>query len=316
MAANESQQKRKGKDEATPEELLAELSELRRAWQLAQAERDRLAREGQRGRGAGPGENDPNNPELSRLARNGQPGRDGERAANGERDPNGPRDPNGQRDGQGQRGPGDAQGQEGQPGSEGQQGGAEGGGDSQGGGQQGGAQNGGRFADNGTYGDPESGGGARNWGGPADGWRGGYSGHFIEGDRGRWDNWNPPLPTTALRPVDPEEFRRQAEAFARRFRELANRMPEGALPDTEIDKLRQLANRLRSANGRDPMESEYARMVGLVDQLELAALNASEKNRTTAATRASRPVEDAPEYRETVAEYYRRLGDGNKDSGK
>ena len=45
---------------------------------------------------------------------------------------------------------------------------------------------------------------------------------------------------------------------------------------------------------------------------ELAALNASEKNKTTA-TRASRPAEDSPEYRETVAEYYRRLGnDGGK----
>jgi hypothetical protein len=56
------------------------------------------------------------------------------------------------------------------------------------------------------------------------------------------------------------------------------------------------------------MENEYSRMMGLVDQLELAALSATEKNRAVAATRASRPVEDAPEYRETVAEYYRRLG--------
>jgi hypothetical protein len=55
-------------------------------------------------------------------------------------------------------------------------------------------------------------------------------------------------------------------------------------------------------------------MLGLVDQLELAALNASEKNRVTATTRASRPVQDSPEYRETVAEYYRRLGGENKDN--
>ena len=59
------------------------------------------------------------------------------------------------------------------------------------------------------------------------------------------------------------------------------------------------------------MENEYARMVGLVDQLELAALNASEKTKATS-TRASRPTEDAPEYRETVAEYYRRLGNDSK----
>jgi hypothetical protein len=56
------------------------------------------------------------------------------------------------------------------------------------------------------------------------------------------------------------------------------------------------------------MESEYGRMLGLVDQLELAALNASEKNRDNAATRTANPASEAPEYRETVAEYYRRLG--------
>jgi hypothetical protein len=57
------------------------------------------------------------------------------------------------------------------------------------------------------------------------------------------------------------------------------------------------------------MESEYARMMGLVDQLELAALSASDKTRENAPTRAANPNADAPEYRETVAEYYRRLGD-------
>jgi hypothetical protein len=64
------------------------------------------------------------------------------------------------------------------------------------------------------------------------------------------------------------------------------------------------------------MEGEYARMMGLVDQLELAALNASEKGRATTATRATRPAEDLPEYRETVAEYYRRLGGNGSDSSK
>jgi len=287
VAANESQQRRKGgPEEASPEELLAELGELRRAWQQAQAEQQRRLAEGrgqERGQGREPGgELDPNNPnaqtrlaELSRRNQNGQPGQ---------------RDPNGQPGGD-QPGQEGQQGQQGQSGSEGQQGGSQGG-------QQGGANNGGSFANNG---------GAWGGGGP-DRWGGGYQGHWIEGDRGRLGNWNPPLPSGALRPVDPEEFRRQAEAFARRFRELSNRIPEGALPDKEIAALRQLANQLRDAGGRDPMENEYARMMGLVDQLELAALNATEKNRAVAATRASRPAQDAPEYRETVAEYYRRLG--------
>ncbi len=150
---------------------------------------------------------------------------------------------------------------------------------------------------------------------PANGWRGGAN-HFIEGDRGRLGNWNPPLPTNALRPADPAEFQRQAEAISRRLRELVNRMPAGSLPDADIDRLRQLSNRLRSAGGRDPMEGEYARMMGLVDQLELAALNASEKGRATTATRATRPAEDLPEYRETVAEYYRRLGGNGEANSK
>ncbi len=78
---------------------------------------------------------------------------------------------------------------------------------------------------------------------------GGGAGHFIEGDRGRLNNWNPPLPTNALRPVDPAEFQRQAEAISRRLRELVNRMPAGSLPDADIDRLRQLSNRLRARVG-------------------------------------------------------------------
>jgi hypothetical protein len=49
-----------------------------------------------------------------------------------------------------------------------------------------------------------------------------------------------------------------------------------------------------------------------VDQVELAALNASEKTREAAATHTATPATDSPEYRETVAEYYRRLGNGTK----
>jgi hypothetical protein len=228
------------------------------------------------------------------------------------RDPNGrgqdgrnPNDPNqrGQNpQGQGQQG---GQGQNGQqPGGEGQQ-------DGQGqNGQQGGsggnassgyANNGGARTNGGSTLGPGGG-----WGGP-EGWRGGYWDPY----RGRLNGWNPPLPSTALPPVDAEEYRRQAEAFARRLRELGDRLPQGALSDDDINALRQLTKGLRHSSHGDPMENEYARMVGLVDQLELAALNASEKSKVTA-TRASRAAEDAPEYRETVAEYYRRLGNDSK----
>lgn len=294
IASNEAQKKKNGKEDATPEELLAELSDLRRAWQLAQLEQQRLAQ----GRGRGPnGEPNPNDTDRERLARNGQLDPNG-RNAQGQNGLN-PNDPNQQarNQGQNQQGQGQPGGQ--QSGQNGQQSGGEGG-------QQ--SSNGSNNA-NGGYANNYGGGTigpAGGSGGPY-GWRGGYWDPY----RGRLNGWNPPLPSTALPPVDADEYRRQAEAFARRLRELGDRLPQGALSDADINALRQLSNRLRHSSHGDPMENEYARMVGLVDQLELAALNASEKNKATA-TRASSPTEDAPEYRETVAEYYRRLGNESK----
>ena len=317
IASNEAEKRKGGKEEATPEELLAELSDLRRAWQQAQAEQQRLAE----GQGRGPnGQLNPNDIKRQQLARNGQPGRDGfdpnapgrngqnpgPSSQNPGQNPNGPNQQgqgqNGQQQGQGQNGQQQGQGQNGQQqgqsgGGQGQQGGANGGGNN----ANGGNANGG-YANNGAY----NGGAYGGNGGPY-GWRGGYWDPY----RGRLNGWNPPLPSTALAPVDPDEYRRQAEAFARRLRELGDRLPQGALPDVDINALRQLSNRLRNSSHGDPMENEYARMVGLVDQLELAALNASDKTKATS-TRASRPVDDSPEYRETVAEYYRRLGNDSK----
>jgi hypothetical protein len=100
----------------------------------------------------------------------------------------------------------------------------------------------------------------------------------------------------------------EAEDIARRLRDMLNRMPQDALSPADISALRQLVGRLRRPNGDDPMENEYQHMGALVDQLELAALNASEKNRNAAPTHTDTPAADSPEYRETVAEYYRRLG--------
>ena len=219
VAANEARQQRDNKNDATPEELLAELSELRRAWQLAQA---------------------------------GQRGQDGSPQSGG-----------------------------------------------------GAASQGGDGATRGAIGGPEGPVG-NAWGGSANGNYGGYARNVIEGDRLR--AWDPPLASNALRPMDPADFQRQAE-IARRLRSVLKRLPQNALPATDIAALRQLANRLQRTGG-DPMEAEYTRMIGLVDQLELAALNASEKNPANAATRAANETADAPEYRETVAEYYRRLGNG------
>jgi hypothetical protein len=96
---------------------------------------------------------------------------------------------------------------------------------------------------------------------------------------------------------------------------MLDRMPRNSLSPADLSALRQLTNQLRRRGGKDPMESEYKNMASLVDQVELAALNAAEKNRSTAPTRTDRPAADSPEYRETVAEYYRRLGGGTPPPG-
>jgi hypothetical protein len=269
IASNESRQRRSGQEEASPEELLAELSELRRAWQNAQANAN------QRG-------DDPR--------------------ANGSRDPSGrpgdqpSRDQSGQngssqsgRDASSQSG-GDASSQSGGDAS------SQSGGDNA---SQSGGNNSSRLANG--WQNAIGGGGGYDWGGrgPYDN-RGGYV-----------NNWRGPLPSGALRPwIDSPEYRQQAEEISRRLRDMVNRMPRNALAPADISVLRELANRLRNP-GRDPMEAAYKNMASLVDHLELAALSASEKQRDPAKTRAATPAADSPEYRETVAEYYRRLGGGS-----
>ncbi len=96
IASNEAQKKTNGKQEASPEELLAELSDLRRAWAQAQLEQQRLAE------GRGPnGELNPNDINRQRLARNGQFDPNGQNGLDPNNrnglGPNGrdPRDPNG-----------------------------------------------------------------------------------------------------------------------------------------------------------------------------------------------------------------------------
>jgi hypothetical protein len=55
------------------------------------------------------------------------------------------------------------------------------------------------------------------------------------------------------------------------------------------------------------MASNYAAMRQLIDQLELSALAAARAADGTSARTETR-LDDAPRYRDNVAEYYRRLG--------
>jgi hypothetical protein len=308
VAANEARQQRSGKDDASPEELLAELSELRRAWAQAQANaRNGLGPNGppldpnDPRRAFGPNgqrldPNDPRNafgPNGQRLAQRGASSRD----KTDKGDPNGARDANSQGAADPQRTPNSQMAGGNSPNSSsGQDSQSSGDSSSNAGGAspQGGA-NGARFANNGAN---IGGAGYDTWGGGADwGYRGPYWGLRA---------WNPPLNSGALRPG--AEFRPQADEIARRLRDMLNRMPQNALAPADISALRQLVNRLRKSNSDDPMEAEYKNMGTLVDQLELAALSASEKTRKAEPTHTEMPAVDSPEYREQVAEYYRRLG--------
>jgi hypothetical protein len=99
-------------------------------------------------------------------------------------------------------------------------------------------------------------------------------------------------------------------ASGERLNQLRGQLPTGALNDADITALRELSDRLRRAGG-DPMAAEYQRMVALVSQLELAALRAERATDGVPGTRAVDRVDDAGQYRENVAEYYRRLGGAN-----
>ena len=100
---------------------------------------------------------------------------------------------------------------------------------------------------------------------------------------------------------------REAEQVADRVRDLANRLNGGPLDKAEIAALQHMAHELRSLAG-NPMAAQAAAMAKLVDRIELAALAAAEKSHDGAPAHTAASASDTPQYREAVAEYYRRLG--------
>ena len=85
-------------------------------------------------------------------------------------------------------------------------------------------------------------------------------------------------------------------------------MNRGDLSQSELEALRRAATQLRRLAG-DPLAAQPDVMLKLIDQIELQALASNAKAREAAAARATLPDPDSPNYREAVAEYYRRLGD-------
>jgi hypothetical protein len=128
--------------------------------------------------------------------------------------------------------------------------------------------------------------------GGADVWGGGlYDGGAP---RGNWRDIRPGL-----------------RAGSDRLQQLRGELRPGAIPDSDIAALKELAERMRRA-GTDPMSAEYQKMVALVNQIELAALKSEQAGKTDEATRASNVIDDSGRYRDNVADYYRRLGQTNE----
>jgi hypothetical protein len=122
--------------------------------------------------------------------------------------------------------------------------------------------------------------------------------------------WDPIAPAGPLprETIADESLARQTAAIGRRVRDLAYRLDRGQLSEAELQALRRTANELRRLSG-DPMAGRTDALLALIDQVELAALQASLRGREGAPPRASLPAPEAPRYRDSIAEYYRRLGD-------
>jgi hypothetical protein len=205
--------------------------------------------------------------------------------------------------GQGQPGAQSQSASEGQGGQAGGQQGQQGEGGQGQGGQNGGSQQAGQAGQGGANGNDDGGvGGAGNFGGGADrlGGRGLRAGGPI-----RFGN-------EAIRPLTEAErqaIRSQGQLSGTRLQQLREQLQDGALGETDIRALQDLAQRLK--RGVDPMAADYQQMVSLVNQLELAALKAQQAKSDERPTRSADSVDDSRRYRDNVAEYYRRLGAPN-----
>lgn len=244
FAAND--QKRQG-TQANPEELLAQIGELRRA--LEEARREQQQARGQQGQGQEPGQGQ-------------QPGREGERLAqNDER-----QDANRQQGSSSEESGGNSgQGQSGQE-------------------RQGPSSNAQASART-----PSA-----NIGG------GGPNGLSA---------WDPAANRYGTLPgLELGQGRlREAREMSERVQQLADRMGRGQMSPQELRALQRMAHELRRLAG-NPMATQPEAMSKLIDQLELATLAAVQKASGGSPPRTAVQSADASEYREAVAEYYRRLG--------
>jgi hypothetical protein len=145
--------------------------------------------------------------------------------------------------------------------------------------------------------------------GQSGGTRTAQSGRSGQAPRGGLSAWTPNTPSAEFGGFEngSGSLARQTARISERIREMANRMNRGDLSQSELEALRRAATQLRRLAG-DPLAAQPDVMMRLIDQIELQALASNAKAREAAAARATLPDPDSPNYREAVAEYYRRLG--------
>ena len=108
-----------------------------------------------------------------------------------------------------------------------------------------------------------------------------------------------------------ELLRNQTQMSAERLAQLRAQLANGVLSAADRNLLEDLERRLRRGLA-DPMSAEYRNMTAAVNQLELAALKALQLEKgDSKSTHVDEAVDDSRQYRDNVAEYYRRLGGGN-----
>ena len=246
VAAND---KKRGGAQSNPEELLAQIGELRRALEEARREQRGAA---QAGDGERVAQLDPQQRDANQDA--------SEQGANGEQQGSSQQgQQQGSGDQQGQQGnrPGQQQARAGQPG-----------------------------AREGMRGSPSNAGGGPNG----------------------LDAWNPNLRNGSVQALELGERRqREARELSERVQQLADRMGRGQMSDAELRALQRMAHELRRLAG-NPIATHPEAVARLIDQLELATLAAVQKANPGAPPRTAVQSADSTEYREAVAEYYRRLG--------
>jgi hypothetical protein len=110
------------------------------------------------------------------------------------------------------------------------------------------------------------------------------------------------------------EFDRTADNISEDVLSLFRELSARGVPVRDLDELRRLAAELRASEWTgNPalLEEEARRALALVEQLELALARTAENDNSV----RTNTVDEIPEqHREIVADYYRRLGEGNDES--